>query len=131
MKKILSITCLAILMFSSKIYSQSNVTWKVIDNVQKGYFKSTTVFNCSFYGFANKTEANSLISKLKSNPEVQSLEVSNGDVNGNSNVKLVMKTAHDKMYYVGLGQKLGVTYFEVNGKKQTPEQITAEKRNKK
>ena len=131
MKKIFSITCLAILMLSAKAYSQSNLTWKVKDNIQKGFFKSHTTFNTSFTGFTSKDEATKFFTKMRSNPEVVSAEVSNADANGNCDLKLVMKEAHDKMYYVGLAQKLGVAYFEVNGKKQTPDQIVAEKRNKK
>lgn len=130
MKKIFSITCLAVLMFSAKVYSQSTITWKVKDNIQKGYFKSHTTFNSSVNGFTSKDEANKFFTKLKSNPEVLAAEVSNADANGNCDLKLVMKQAHDKMYYVGFAQKLGVAFFEVNGKKQTPEQIIAEKRNK-
>jgi hypothetical protein len=131
MKKIFSITCLAILMLSANAYSQSNLTWKVKDNIQKGFFKSHTTFNTSFTGFTSKDEATKFFTKMRSNPEVVSAEVSNADANGNCDLKLVMKEAHDKMYYVGLAQKLGVAYFEVNGKKQTPDQIVAEKRNKK
>lgn len=117
-------------MLSTKAYSQSNLTWKVKDNIQKGFFKTHTTFNTSFTGFTSKEEATKLISKIKSNPEVASVETSNSDVNGNCDLKLVMKTAHDKMYYVGLAQKLGITYFEVNGNKKTPTQIAQEKREK-
>lgn len=130
MKKILSITCLAILMFSVKAFAQSNLTWKVKDDIQKGYFKSHTTFNTSFSGFTNKDEANKFFAKMKSNPEVLAAEISNTDANGNCDLKLVMKQAHEKMYYVGLAQKLGVAYFEVNGTKKTPTQIMTEKRNK-
>lgn len=128
MKKILSITCLAILMFSGKMYSQSNITWKVKDNIQKGYFKSRTTFDVSFDGFTSKTESDKFFEKLKSNPEVISAVLSNVDAKGNGDVKLTMKQPHDKMYYVGLAQKLGIAYFEVNGTKKTPSQIMMEKR---
>lgn len=130
MKKIFSITCLAILMLTTKAYAQSNLTWKVKDNIQKGFFKTHTTFNTSFSGFTSKEEANKLISKIKANPEVSSVEVSNSDANGNADVKLVMKNVHDKMYYVGFAQKLGIAYFEVNGNKKTPAQIAQEKREK-
>ena len=130
MKKILSITCLAILMLTTKTYAQSNLTWKVKDNIQKGFFKTHTTFNTSFYGFTSKEEANKLISKIKANPEAESVEISNSDVNGNADVKLVMKNVHDKMYYVGFAQKLGIAYLEVNGNKKTPAQIVQEKREK-
>lgn len=117
-------------MLSAKAYSQSNLTWKVKDNIQKGFFKTHTTFNTSFTGFTSKDEATKLISKIKSNPEVASVETSNSDVNGNCDLKLVMKSVHDKMYYVGLAQKLGIAYFEVNGNKKTPTQIAQEKREK-
>ncbi len=118
-------------MLSAKAYAQSNLTWKVKDNIQKGFFKSHTTFNTSFTGFTSKDQANKFFTKMRSNPEVVSADVSNVDANGNCDLKLVMKETHDKMYYVGLAQKLGVAYFEVNGKKQTPDEIVAEKRNKK
>ncbi len=117
-------------MLSTKAYSQSNLTWKVKDNIQKGFFKTHTTFNTSFTGFTSKEEATKLISKIKSNPEVAIVDTSNSDVNGNCDVKLVMKSVHDKMYYVGLAQKLGIAYFEVNGNKKTPAQIAQEKREK-
>lgn len=130
MKKIFSIACLAILALTTNAYSQSNLTWKVKDNIQKGFFKTHTSFNTSFTGFSSKDEANKFFAKMKSNPEVLAAEVSNVDANGNCDLKLVMKEAHEKMYYVGLAQKLGVAFFEVNGNKKTPAQIIQEKRDK-
>ena len=118
-------------MLSAKVYAQSNLTWKVKDNIQKGFFKSHTTFNTSFTGFTSKEEANKFFSKMKSNPEVLSAETSNVDANGNCDLKLVMKQTHDKMYYVGLAQKLGIAYFEINGVKKTPSQIIADKRENK
>ena len=115
-------------MLTTKAYAQSNLTWTLKDNIQKGYFKSHTTFNTSLSGFTSKDQATKLLSKIKANPEVASAEVSNVDANGNSDLKLVMKSAHDKMYYVGLVQKLGVEYIVANGKKQTPAQIIEEKR---
>ena len=128
MKKILSIICLTVLILSGKAYSQSNLTWTVKDKIEKGYFKTHTSFNTSFSGFTNKTEATKFFNKIKSNPDVASAEVSGADANGNCDLTLVMKQAHDKTYYVGMAQKLGVAYIEANGKKQTPEQIIAEAR---
>jgi len=131
MKKILSIACLAILMLTSGAYAQSNVTWTVKDKVQKGFFKSSTVINSHFSGFANKDEATKFCSKIKANPEVASAEVSNSDANGNCDVKLAMKQPHNKQYYVGFAQKLGVAFIDVNGQKKTPTQLMEDIRNKK
>jgi hypothetical protein len=131
MKKILSITCFAILMATFSAHAQSNLTWTVKDNVQKGFFKTATTLNSHFSGFSSKDEATKFCDKLKTNPEVASAVVSNSDANGNCDLKLVMKQAHDKQFYLILAQKLGVSYIDVNGQKKTPEQIIADKRNKK
>ena len=131
MKKILSIACLAILMLTSAAYAQSNVTWTVKDKVQKGFFKSSTVINSHFSGFANKDEATKFCSKIKAYPEVASAEVSNADANGNCDIKLSVKQPQNKQYYVNLAQKLGVAFINVNGEKKTPEQIIVDMRNKK
>lgn len=130
MKKILSIICLAVLVLSNKGFSQSNLTWTVKDKIEKGFIKSHTTFNSSFSGFTNKEEANKFLSKIRSNAEVASVSVINSDANGNCDLTLVMKQTHDKMYYVGLAQKLGISYIVVNGVKKTPAQIVEEKRNK-
>ena len=131
MKKIISIICVAVvLVLSNKAYSQSNLTWTIKDKIEKGYIKSHTSFNTSFSGFTNKTEADKFLSKIKSSPEVASIDIKNSDANGNCDLTLVMKQTHDKMYYVGFVQKLGVSYVVVNGVKRTPQQIIDEKRNK-
>jgi hypothetical protein len=131
MKKILSITCLAILMLTSSAYAQSNLTWTLKDKVQKGFFKSSTTLNSHFSGFTSKDEATKFCAKIKANPEVASAEVSNSDANGNCDLRLVMKQPHNKQYYVGMAQKLGVSYISVNNQKKTPTQILEEIRNKK
>lgn len=131
MKKILSITCLALLMFSSKVYSQSNITWTFKDNVQKGYFKTNTILNSNFSGFTSKDEATKFCSTLKANAELASADVSNSDANGNCDIKLTFKQPHDRQYYLGMAQKLGIAYISVNGKTHTPEQIILNIRNNK
>ena len=50
--------------------------------------------------------------------------------NGNCDLRLVMKQPHNKQYYVGMAQKLGVSYISVNNQKKTPTQILEEIRNK-
>lgn len=131
MKKILSITCLAVLMLATKAYAQSNLMWTVKDNVQKGYFKTNTTINSNFSGFTSKEEATKFCSKIKANTEVASADLSNYDANGNCDIKLTFKQPHNKQYYVGMAQKLGVAYISVNGSKKTPTQILEEIRNKK
>ena len=86
-------------------------------------------FNTSFSGFTSKEDATKFFAKLKSNPEVESAEVTNSSANGDADLKLVMKDFHDKTYYVGLAQKLGVSYIVVNDQKKTPAQIIEDIRN--
>ncbi len=99
--------------------------------VQKGFFKSSTTINSNFSGFSNKDEATKFCAKIKANAEVASAEVSNSDANGNCDLRLVMKQPHDKKYYIGMAQKLGVAYIQVNGQKKTPTQLIEEARAKK
>ncbi len=122
MKKLLSLVCLSLFMLSVKAYAQSNTTWTIKDNVQKGFFRTATTFNTHFSGFANKAQADALIQKIKTQPDVSAAMVSNADANGNCDVRLVMRSAHDKKHYLGMAQKLGIQYVEVNGKKKTPAQ---------
>lgn len=130
MKKILTITSLVILMLATKAYSQSNLTWTLKDNVQKGYFKTNTIINSNFSGFTSKDEATKFCAKIKANAEVASAEVSNSDASGNCDIKLTFKQTHDRLYYLGMAQKLGVAYILVNGDKKTPTQIVEEIRSK-
>jgi hypothetical protein len=117
-------------MLVTKAYSQSNLMWTVKDNVQKGYFKTNTTINSNFSGFTSKDEATKFCTKIKANTEVASAVVSNSDANGNCDIKLTFKQPHNKQYYVGMAQKLGVAYISVNGSKKTPTQILEEIRNK-
>lgn len=130
MKITLPITCIAILMLCSQVYSQSNLTWTLKDKGEKGFFKTHTEFNSNFSGFSNKNESSTFIEKVKSNPEIASVNVSNIDANGNCDVVLNMKQPHDKMYYIGLAQKFGITYIQYNNQKKTLPEITQEIRNK-
>ncbi|MES2131783.1 MAG: hypothetical protein V4506_05490 [Bacteroidota bacterium] len=122
MKKLLSIVCLSVLMLSAKVYAQSNITWTIKDNVQKGFFKTSTTFNTHFSGFTTKAQSDVLIQKMKAFSDVASATTTNADANGNCDLKLVMKSAHEKRYYLGVAQKLGIQYVEVNGNKKTPAQ---------
>jgi hypothetical protein len=39
-----------------------------------------------------------------------------------------MKQTHDKTFYAGLAQKMGVSFIEVNGTKKTPQEILNKKK---
>lgn len=130
MKKILSIVCLSILIFSFKARAQSNITWTLKDDLAKGAIKTTTVLNSNFSGLSTKENAVAFVQKIKANPEVASCDIVS-NTGSSCDVKLVMKKAHDKMYYINMAQKLGVAYIQVNGQKKTPAQFIADKRNKK
>jgi hypothetical protein len=129
MKKNISIA-VCCLFVAINCFAQSNITWTIKDKLGKGAVKTTTVFNSNFSGFSSKDEVVAFNQKLKSNPEVASCEiVSNNGTN--SDMKLIMKQAHDKSYYVGLAQKLDLAFIEVNNQKQTPKQMIDAIRNKK
>jgi uncharacterized protein (DUF2141 family) len=129
MKKILSITSLIILLLSFKAYSQSNLTWTIKDQLEKGGIKTATVFNSNFAGFTSKQEAIAFSQKLKASQEIVSCDIiSNSGTN--CDIKLVMKQPHDKRYYAGFAAKMGISYIQVNGTKKTPAQWL-EKKNKK
>ncbi len=130
MKNLLKVALFCLIFSASKIVAQSNLTWTIKDQIGKGAIKTTTVFNSNFSGFLNKQEAITFCQKLKTNPEVASCEIvtNNGT---NSDMKLTMKQAHNKQYYIGLAQKLSITSIAVNGHKKTTEQMLQDIRNKK
>ena len=39
-----------------------------------------------------------------------------------------MKQPHDRFYYLGMAQKMGISLIQLNGVKKTPEKIIAELR---
>jgi hypothetical protein len=120
MKKLLPLVCLSLFMIAAKAYGQS--IWTIKDNVQKGYFKTNTTFHTHIGGFSSKAQADAVVEKIKAIRDVSSVEVSNADANGNCDLKLIMQAAHNKKYYLGVAQKLGIQYVEVNGTKKTPAQ---------
>jgi hypothetical protein len=130
MKKIASITCLLLCILASNAYSQSNLTWTLKDKGEKGFFKTHTDFNSNFSGFANKTESEKFLAKLKSNSEIASVVVSKVEENGNCDLVINMKQPHDRLYYVGLAQKLGIDYIQYNNQKKTPAEIIEQSRKK-
>ncbi len=130
MKNLLTIAIFCIIISASNLFAQSNLTWTIKDELGKGAVKTTTIFNSNFSGFLNKQEAIAFCQKLKANPEVASCEIiaNNGT---NSDMKLVMKQAHNKQYYIGFAQKQSITSISVNGQKKTTEQMLQDIRNKK
>ncbi|MBK8366592.1 MAG: hypothetical protein IPL10_03990 [Bacteroidetes bacterium] len=130
MKNLLTIAIFCIIISASNLFAQSNLTWTIKDELGKGAVKTTTVFNSNFSGFLNKQEAIAFCQKLKTNPEVASCEIiaNNGT---NSDMKLVMKQAHNKQYYIAFAQKQSITSISVNGQKKTTEQMLQDIRNKK
>jgi hypothetical protein len=132
MKKLFVSFLFCSLFIVTKTFAQSNLTWTLKYKAEKGFFKTNTAFNSSFSGFNNKAESASFIEKIKSNPDVASVNVSNMAPNGNCDVMLNMKQPHDRMYYISLAQKLGIIYLQANnGPKKTVSQVLTEIRNKK
>ena len=127
MKNLLTAVLLCVVISVSRVFAQSNVTWTIKDKLVKGEIKTLTVLNSNFSGFISKQEAIVFCQKLKKNPEFASCDIISNNTT-NCDIKLIMKQTHDKMYYVGLAQKLGVAYFEVNGTKKTPQEIALAKR---
>ncbi|MCD6018333.1 MAG: hypothetical protein K0S53_1454 [Bacteroidetes bacterium] len=131
MKKLFTTVFIFLIFFSALTFGQSNVTWKLKDKGEKGFFKTKTVFHSAFYGFNNKTESNALIAKLKTDPAVASILASNVDSRGNCDMVITMKQVQGKLYYVTLAQRLHVAYMEFNNQKKTPSQILSDIRSRK
>lgn len=121
MKKLFSLVCLMLLL-SVTSRAQSNTTWTIKDRAEKGFFKTATTFHTHLSGFTARSQSDALMQSLKANGNIAAATLSNTDANGNGDLLLVMKTAQDKKYYIGLAQKLGIQYLEVNGTKKTPAQ---------
>ncbi len=122
MKKILSIAffCLMLITFNAK--SQSNLTWTINDNMPKGFFKTATVFNSTFTGFKSNAEVVKFTQNLKSNSEVANCEITASSATS-CTMKLIMKRAQDKPYYLALLAKNGVTNISANGQKKTIDEL--------
>jgi len=127
MKKNLSIICLTFVIFSISALAQSNLTWKFKDQLQKGAIKTTKILNTSFSGFANNAAALSFYQKMKVYDAFSSCELVSSDASS-CDLKLVMKQTHDKLFYAGLAQKMGVSIIEVNGTKKTPQEVLNKKK---
>ncbi len=130
MKKIFSVACLALLLVSFKAHSQSNLTWIIKDHMEKGALKTMTVFNSSITGFKSTEEVNKFCQTLKANPEVASCTVISSTANS-CNIKLNMKHAQNKSYYVGLAARAGIAYINMNGTTKTLDEIKQGNKGKK
>lgn len=113
-------TVFVILLFLTS-YGQSNITWTIKDQIQKGAVKTMTVFNSNISGFVNKEDIISFCKKIKSNPEVASCNIIK-NYGSSCDIKLVMKHTHDKKYYAGFATKMGISLISINGTKKTPVQ---------
>ena len=118
---------LIVIMITPSIIAQSNITWKFKDQLQKGAIKTTKVLNASFIGFANNAAALSFYQKMKAYDAFSSCELISSNASS-CDLKLVMKQPHDKSFYAGLAQKMGVSFVEVNGTKKTPQEILNKKK---
>jgi hypothetical protein len=99
MKKYIATTLFLFIVLTGKIYSQSNLTWAFLEKFEKGQVKTTLQFKTKLSGFKNIQEANS---------EVKSCIITNSDNAGNCDLLLIMKTPHNKKYYLTYAQKMGV-----------------------
>ena len=118
MKKIIYTIVFSFTLYVSGLFAQSNITWTVKDKIEKGALKSMTVFNSSFSGFTSKEESAKFYQNLKTNPELASCDLINS-TNNSCDLKITMKRAHDKHYFIALFSKLGVSSVSANGNKKT------------
>jgi fructoselysine-6-P-deglycase FrlB-like protein len=119
MKKILYTFLLTVALGAMNLIAQSNpITWTFNHKAEKGFFKTEKNFDSTFSGFKNKEEATKFAEQFKTAPDVASYVVSN--VNNNKfDVKFAMKNTHNKMFYVGMASKMGVTYMSAMGQTRT------------
>lgn len=128
MKKILSITCLLLLVLSTKINAQSNLTWVVKDKIEDKTFDSKLEFHISVEGLANQNEAVLFCNKIRSNQEVESCENLGKDEKGAYSITFKMKKPNQAIYYIGWAQKLGISYIVAKGEKKTPSEWASAER---
>lgn len=122
MKKILSGLFFLTLLFTGTLSAQTNLNWTFKDQFTKGFLKTSTLFNSTFSGFGSADQTNSFIAKLKANPNVASCEVVTKTAT-TCDLKLKMKTVHDKSFYLTFAHNAGVQFITINGKKKTIEEL--------
>ena len=108
MKKILFISIVFCALVSSKVKAQSNLTWTFLGQIDKGEIKKSKVVQINLNGFTSQTEATTALNVLKTNAEIISCTTSKVDAKGNCDLVLTLKNPHDKSFYLGLAQKMGV-----------------------
>src|ERR1700756_5224638 len=125
MKKIFTVTAFTLLMFSAKVFAQTNITWILSDKVEKGYFKNKTEFTSTFSGFSNAAEATAFFDKLKTIPNILSVTTNGKDAKGNYRATFTVKEPQAGKYYASIMSKIGVSEVEMNGQKKTTKSLLA------
>ena len=120
MKKILSIACFTLLVLSSRLNAQSNLTWIAKDKIEDNTFKTRLEFHVAVAGLMNDNEANSFCDKMRTNKDLESCVNSGKDSNGSYLITFKMKKVNESIYYIGWAQKLGIAYIEAKGQRKTP-----------
>jgi hypothetical protein len=128
MKKTLFISIVFFALVSSKVKAQSNLTWTFLGQIDKGEIKKSKVVQINLNGFTDQTEATTALNVLKTNAEIISCTTSKVDAKGNCDLVLTLKNPHDKSFYLGLAQKMGVDYIMANNKKKSVADLVAGKK---
>ncbi len=118
MKKIILTAFFGMLMLSSSLYAQSNLTWTFKDKYVKETAKDITVLNASFTGFEKAEDVSKFCQTLKNNAYIASLDVVASTANS-CDLKVTMKEPQERNFYLGLASKMNVKYIEFNGTKKT------------
>jgi hypothetical protein len=118
MKKNITTTVFILLILSVRLFAQNNLTWIINEKVENGYFKNKLEIKSSFSGFTNAIEAAAFFNKIKTNPEILSVEPLGKDEKGNYSVMFKVKEVHNAKFYLNMFNKTGVSYVEINGRKK-------------
>lgn len=122
MKKILLPILFFIVVSSGSMFAQSNLTWIVMDQLDKGAINKKTEFNVTVQGISNQNEMVAFCQKIRSNKDVESCENMGKSENGYK-LKLVMKQVNESRYYLSWVKKLGVEYVVFNNEKKMVEEL--------
>jgi hypothetical protein len=131
MKKFLSIAFFALLMFSSKVYSQNNLTWNVKETIDDKAFRTMVRFNIEVIGLNNEQEFTNFCSGIRANEGVENCEALGRNKNGNYGIILSMKRPFAAVHYINMAQNNHVSYIIVNGEKKATEVLAKEEQAKK
>lgn len=123
MKKIVYTFLFTVALGVMNLMSQSNaITWTIKNKMEKGFFKTEKNFDATFSGFKSKEEAMKFADQFKTAPDVASYTVTNVS-NSACDVKFSMNDVHDKMFYVGMASKMGVTHMSAAGQTKALEEM--------